>query len=80
MKFFIQHLLVQSLQWKQWAKSVKVNNKDTRTRSGFFSKKWKQQNDVNDVIVISLLWTYFAYCFGVSIDGFEQVNDNWGFP
>ena len=62
----------------------KVNNKNTRTTSmtlvwNMFKLKHmlKHQNDVNDVVLVFLLLTYFTPFSCVSIVDFEQVNVSW---
>ena len=37
----------------------------------------KHQNDVNDVVLVFLLLTYFTPSSSVSIVDFEQVNVSW---
>ena len=61
-----------------------VNNKNTRTTSmtlvwNMFKLKHmlKHQNDVNDVVLVFLLLTYFTPSSSVSIVDFEQVNVSW---
>ena len=57
---------------------LKVNSENTRKICEIGSKLTiKKQNDVIDVVLVSLLLTDFTNCFGVSIVDFELVITGW---
>ena len=55
--------------------NLKVNNKDTRTTS--LTSLWCLYIDFEQNLHIILVFPLLAFCSGISIIDFEQVNAGW---